>query len=1219
MTSLTPHQLKALDHKNHISLTANAGSGKTFVLSRRYLEIALSENLSLRNIAAITFTDKAAGELYKKIASLIEDRLSASTESAEIKRLENIRRQLVSANISTIHSFCIDILREFPVEAGLDANFTPVDETASGELIELSVDEMIKAALNNPDEEQLLKYLIRLFASKNQLAKELIRLINHRKNVLSISESLYSGSEEETASKLHELFLDYAERIFLKDKEKLTDSIERINSAVIANNKKSDTAAEALPLISKMNAAGGTEEYLAAILNVKSAVTTGKGTLRLTGYINKAVKEEMNAEIEIVNEFFADIGFLNIPEDSAELEADLARFGKTLITFFEKALAVYERKKKENGYLDYEDILLQARNILTNEHVQNSLAQKFKYIMVDEYQDTNEIQYNIFLPILNHLKQGNLFIVGDEKQSIYMFRDAELQVFNKTRKDIEESSGSEFLLSLPDSFRMAPALCLFTNYVFTRLFAGPREIFNEVTHTDLVCAREDGVEGKIEFLIAGESDNEKVEEHGVDSDGNASAENPEADLVARRIVSLIKDDELSPGVNWGDIAVLCRKRKAFSGLEKTFINYNIPFVIVGGKGFYQRQAIYDIYNYFSFLLDAKNDTALTGILRSPFFTLSDSLIFDISLSSGDSLWHKLQNYSGKNNYAKLAAERLGENLALAKSTDIPEMLRKILKESDFLAVLASGSNGEQELANIQKLITLAISFSRQGFRTLYDYVEYLRESIELSGDEAQASVTEESDAVKIMTLHQAKGLEYPAVFLYKCDDITRKSTAKTKEVIVSKTFGILTKLPRRQDYFAEYESAPVLGINDFINSKKNRAELKRLLYVGITRAKNYLFISATAPRKEKYNSESFMALLQEGLGNELSGDRIKLNSSLNFLTEKDGNYVTEERSVLIDVPIIRELKLEPFVENNTGPDKVHQKLATAGIKDSPEGEIISATKVAVYKQCPLKYQFTYGYGFGPLMTQFKMWSNSQTGDDVISSYEFSPEEAYNDPAYEEKIGGGRVLEYAELKGRIIHKALQRELQLNDIKEFTEVSARNEINPAEVDENKIKKLRETVYSDLKKFYGSQEYKFISSFKNYSNEYEVYIKQGDYYLYGIIDKLIFEKNKLVIVDYKTDDIPVEEIDERSEAYLTQLIFYSYIVTQLFDSIKEYSLRLIFIKHPDRPVIKEVGSDNFKILKDEIERMIKNIREEKFRKNIRHCPKCAYSLNQAQCIKS
>ena len=129
MNELTQHQRAALNYKEHISLTANAGSGKTFVLSKRFVEIAINEDVPLRNLVAITFTEKAASELYKKISEEIESGINSTNDLDSRKKLNRLRRQLVSANISTIHSFCIDILKEFPAEAQIDANFTPIDKT----------------------------------------------------------------------------------------------------------------------------------------------------------------------------------------------------------------------------------------------------------------------------------------------------------------------------------------------------------------------------------------------------------------------------------------------------------------------------------------------------------------------------------------------------------------------------------------------------------------------------------------------------------------------------------------------------------------------------------------------------------------------------------------------------------------------------------------------------------------------------------------------------------------------------------------------------------------------------------------------------------------------------------------------------------------------------------------------------------------------------------
>ena len=230
-----------------------------------------------------------------------------------------------------------------------------------------------------------------------------------------------------------------------------------------------------------------------------------------------------------MEDYLSKLKYFEIPSNHAEIELELAKFGRIFIYFFNKALQLYTEKKHEAGYLDYEDILLFTQKVLENEEVRKSLSEKFKYIMIDEYQDTNELQYNIFLPILDYLKKGNLFVVGDEKQSIYMFRDAELEIFNKTKNEITESAGEESLLSLPDSFRMAQNLCLFINVLFKNLFAKPNSLFNEVTHSEVVCARDDNEKGNVEILLAESTDDE-------------DEEIAEANLVTAKILKLKNDN-----------------------------------------------------------------------------------------------------------------------------------------------------------------------------------------------------------------------------------------------------------------------------------------------------------------------------------------------------------------------------------------------------------------------------------------------------------------------------------------------------------------------------------------------------------------------------------------------------------------------------------------------------------------------------------------------------
>ncbi len=1203
MEILTEHQLKALDYSNHLSLTANAGTGKTFVLARRYIEIALNENLDLQCIAAITFTEKAASELYKKIAEQVEKRIQDETVKSTLKKLERIRRQLVSANISTIHSFCINILKQFPVEAELDANFVPVDEQISNELIELSVEEVIKNSIKDPDEEKNLKYLIRVFASKNIFARELISLIKNRKNVLETTDKIYheSKNEEEVASFFFSSFKDMCERIFFEDETKIVENIEKINNEVLHSYNQNSTAINASNIIGKLKNAKEFEEKIKLFLELQEQILTKQNSVRSRGYTGK-LKNVLAREIEIAENFFNDFSKIPSLENHQQIELELAKFGKLIINFFYKAIDIYSQRKNENSYLDYEDILLFTRKILENENVQSALSDKFKYLMVDEYQDTNEIQYHIFLPILDDLKKGKLFVVGDEKQSIYMFRDAELEVFYKTKDEIEKSAGKKFLLTLPDSFRMSPQVCVFANELFRNLFKNHNYLFNEVEHSDIVCAKQDELFGHVEILL---------------NINNKNDDSEESELIAKRIKIMMNSANSGKQFGWKDFAVLVRKRKSFTELEKTFTLHEIPYLIVGGKGFYQRQSIYDIYNYFSFLLDKNNDAALVGILRSPFFTISDPVIFEISLKAGENFWEKLVSFSHQEKKLEDVIKILNESILLAGNIDLTALLRKILNETPFLSVVAAKPNGKQEIANIEKLIKLTLDFSSQGFFTLFDYVNYLKTSIEQSEDEAQASISEESNAVKIMTLHQAKGLQFDNVFLYGCNGASQRDIVTSKSVTVNKHFGILTKVPVSGDYFGEYKSAPVLGINNIITAKKNSAELKRLFYVGITRAKNYLFLTATTDEQFKVNKNSFLKLLLEGLNIDLTQDIFIQNCNLKFLKIVDDKFKQVEQPVTLNIPIQTEIpdsKVEIREERMLDAQK---EFLLAEIKDFPEGEIISATKISIYSQCPVKYQLTYEYGFSSLYDSFKRW-NLKQGKFITSSYDFNPKEdkilaIQNE---DEKISVGT---FADLKGRVIHKILQMEIPIFETEKFIidEISEENE--SFELDAKIIDDLKKNIVKDISNYYESKTFSNIKNYKQFKTEFEIYVKEKDYYLYGIIDRLILTGDNAIIIDYKTDDIDEEEIEQKAEIYLLQLKFYAYIVDRFYPGLKQIQLKLIFIKHPDKPVEIEMSVSDFGTVKKLIDEMVGNVRKKEFVKNLAHCEKCKFYFNFEKCIKN
>lgn len=1190
LTELTPQQSKALDFKHSISLRANAGSGKTFVLSKRYLQIAIEGAVPLRNIAAITFTDKAAGELYKRIAEEIENQISSSTEESERIKLEKIRRQLVSANISTIHSFCINILKEFPVDAELDANFTPIDANKSYELLELSIEETLKDKLEDTSNEEI-KYLIRLFGSKVNLVKQLRTLIDNRKTVLKLKNNIYGEDAEKIAGYFRESFNKYFQIIYLPQIKSLIKDLATINNIVIDYDPGNDLAKKIVYSIQELTGISKPEEVIKIIHLIIDTVCTKDKKIRKAKYLPSNFRDGFDEEINNVENILNDLSSIEINENTKSIEYQLALAGKYLINLFDDTLYIYDQKKRELGFLDYEDILIKTRTLLQSENVTKFLSDKFKYLMVDEYQDTNEIQYEIFMPILDYLKKGNLFIVGDEKQSIYRFREAELEVFNKTNLDISDKDGSEYLITLPDSFRMEPAICLFTNVLFKNLFRKPAKLYNEVEHSELICAKPGNAGGKVSILIA-EEDSDIIE----------------AELISRQIIRLINEDsELS----WKDTAVLVRKRTSFKELEKQFAKFKIPYKIIGGRGFFQRQSIYDIYNYFSFLLDTNNDAALIGILRSPFFSISDLKIFEISLKYGSSFWEKMLESKSGDEQISAAVNQLKRYLQLAGKRDFNTLLTEIFETTNFLTVLASRSDGEQELANIEKLQRITNTFSNQGFKTLYDYVGFLKDAITKLNEEAQAGLASQSDAVGILTLHQAKGLEYPVVFLYKCNEVSQKNTVKSKHISVDKNFGLLTKMPVNGDYFSDYKSIPLISIRDYIETKKELAEIKRLFYVGVTRAKKYLFLSATLKKTNKFNSSSFMGLLIDGLKINLELNEFIIEDDLKLLRKENNSYKNINELYKTIIPIINKVELLEVKESKATERIKANNFLLRKIEDTNKGEIISATKVASYSQCPLKYKLIYKYGYSDLYNDFFSFRSN----DFYKNN-------YDDDAGKEDIRNGTEVESPQLKnassikGQIIHKALQKEISNDNLEKYIyeelNTPYQNFIESQEAKEIFTK----NILNMLTGFYHSGEYKYLSKYSWYKNETEIYLNEKNYYLYGIIDKLITADDKFIIVDYKTDDIEKELIEDRAKYYLNQLNFYVYIVSKLHKEFDEIEIRLIFLKFPDKPFVVNYNRKDIEELKKDISKIIKGILKEESPKNLTHCYECNFSINN-KCI--
>ncbi|MDP2037458.1 MAG: UvrD-helicase domain-containing protein, partial [Ignavibacteria bacterium] len=303
---LTPHQSAALDYKKHISLVANAGSGKTFVLSKRFVEIYKNEEVDLNAIVAITFTDKAAGELNRKIADEIDEQILNEINTVVKKRLEKLRRELVLANISTIHSFCINVLKEFAPEASIDTSFSPIDQLLSDELIELSIEETFQSLIRDTEISADFMFLVRVLGSKMFLKSAVKDAIHQRRNVDVLADTIYTKSAIEIAEEFKTKYATAIETTLAPLIMQGISAIKIINDSVLKIDSTNKYACPISEYLDEINDLPIERKFAHLSLIKKELITSTENSVRKLSYINKN-RVEFIAEIECIENLFEQI------------------------------------------------------------------------------------------------------------------------------------------------------------------------------------------------------------------------------------------------------------------------------------------------------------------------------------------------------------------------------------------------------------------------------------------------------------------------------------------------------------------------------------------------------------------------------------------------------------------------------------------------------------------------------------------------------------------------------------------------------------------------------------------------------------------------------------------------------------------------------------------------------------------------------------------------
>lgn len=821
-----------------VALTAGAGTGKTTVLTERILAYVQGPSpIPLDRIVAVTFTEKAALEIKDRVRRECHKRLLRGDDRA---RWLPITRELETARIGTFHSFCADVLRRFAVEAGLDPEFGILEELIASGVRGESLGRALRQALatSNADLKSLAIALglsaVRDAAGqllKHQEPGELARwskltsdeLIAHwRANALArfVPRKLAGISE------LTRTCIDLCERANVTE-PKMRDRLAALQDAC-------------------------------ARLDREPADLRAVDTIRENATVAHVVKKKwpdpdlynrVRDEFETLRKQIDDASPMLNPDEAITREAAEAalRFAR-LAT---EARRSYAESKRASGRLDFNDLQLACRRLLRrNRRVREELANSIDVILVDEFQDTDPIQDEVLRLLAGpELTNGRIFLVGDEKQSIYRFRGARPELFEQLRQRLNESGR----MSLTENFRSAPGVLDFVNALFLDEFG--------VEHHLRVSPRTPPRNNapSVEFLWA--CDPHPSEDDAANpSDANADARRrTEARWIARHLAQrlaegwVVRDPRThaTRPATQGDVAILFRTLNDAAPYEQALAAEGLDFHIVGGAAFFAQQEVMDLISLLSVLEDPLDSVALAAVLRSPFFAISDVELYWLATSGIGELplalarCAEVPELRADHRARVVRARDLLERWRRAKDTlPISELVSRVLEESGYEAAVLGESLGERKRANLRKIVRQARQFDLDRWSTLADFVARLRADLRTVAREVQAATTEEQgDFVRLMTIHQAKGLEFPIVVV---PDLNRKGANSSETVAFDVELGPLVRSHTSNEQDKRNTSGKNLGWLIHVAHEKHEddKEAMRVFYVALTRARDYLVLSS---------------------------------------------------------------------------------------------------------------------------------------------------------------------------------------------------------------------------------------------------------------------------------------------------------------------------------------------------------------------------------------
>lgn len=816
---LTGRQRQALEHDGSVCVTAGAGTGKTSLLVEIYCDRLANRGLRPAEILAVTFTDLAAADMRARCAEAL------STREGEV--FARARTEFTSARISTIHAFARQVCEELPCEAGVAPNVGVLDERQYTRLVGDAIDRLFlapPAAVRTP----LVRLLSRYGA--RTLAQILRSLIDKRETVRDFL--LECNRDERTA----------LERWNLTVADTRAGAVARV-----LGNPEVNAALRTLAICADRHAGpvdAGTQYLTAATPHIGALITeAGEPVSHLLALQTMTIRRRgsqrgFDNDLEMFRAACDRLKTaLETERELLELPEGNEAFGPTLEVLRDLGpvfLALddaCEAEKARRNALSFNDLIVRAHRVLSgNVHDCRGFSQRYRYLLIDEFQDTDPRQFALFLRLANDLvgTDLNVAVVGDHKQSIYGFRGADVTGFSRAARMIASCGGGD-TAALDINFRSTPAVLAFVNHVFSRLLAGRGALDGPGYDSIMPCDDRAGDHGRVEVLLVSDEDRDM-------------------EAVARRCQAIVEEgwpvyrDERGQYARnprkalYGDIAILLRRKTRLPLLERALRERRVPYHVHGGMGLYTRQEVYDLCNLLAALVNGRDDIALYSALRSPFLGHTASELASAAERGDQTLWEWLRSDG------RFGATVGRLEVWRRRSVRVPPvvLIRELLLDSEVLGRYgALDAEGRRCVSNLDLVAQRARNPAFASALSLPAFVTDLRRAIAENERDAEAEADDGSDnVVRIMTVHKAKGLEFPIVFL---PDLAAVEQDRAPPVLVDAAAGIALAVPDPADSF-ERRPDPAYSCLRHIRSEQQRAEYRRIFYVAATRAQDHLIL-----------------------------------------------------------------------------------------------------------------------------------------------------------------------------------------------------------------------------------------------------------------------------------------------------------------------------------------------------------------------------------------